>query len=170
MKTDKTFYQKLIEAKKQMGAITKTANNPFFKSKYADLPTILQAVEPALLEQGLIILQPIIDNKVYTKITDGETTIESSVEINAFNKPQELGSAITYYRRYTLQSLLCLAADDDDGNLANSKATPRINDDRFNKAIKAIKTGKASVTDLFRFDLNAKQKETLNNLITKTDE
>ena len=47
MKEQKTFYQNLIEAKKQMGAIKKTATNPFFKSKYADLPTILEAVEPA---------------------------------------------------------------------------------------------------------------------------
>lgn len=163
MKEQKSFYEKLIEAKKQMGAIKKTANNPFFKSKYADLPAILEVVEPALLNEGIVILQPIKEGKVFTIITDGDTSLESSVEIGGFNKPQELGSAITYYRRYTLQSLLCIAADDDDGNMAQKGALPKITSDRFKKAITAIEEGKAKLTDLFKFDLTTEQKEIIND-------
>lgn len=164
MKTELDFYQRLIKAKKEMGAVKKTANNPFFKSKYADLATILEVVEPPLLENGLIILQPIKDGKVSTIITDGTTSIESSIELGAFNKPQELGSAITYYRRYTLQSLLGISAEDDDGNTANKGARPKISEERFSKAIIAIDEGKAKLTDLMRFDLTDEQKEVINNL------
>ena len=163
MKEQKSFYQNLIEAKKQMGAIKKTATNPFFKSKYADLPTILEAVEPALLENNLLLIQPIKEGKVFSIITDGETEISSDIELGSFNKPQDMGSAITYYRRYTLQSLLGLSADDDDGNMAQKGALPKITDDRFKKAITAIEEGKAKITDLLKFDLTNEQKEVINS-------
>lgn len=170
MKTELDFYAKLIKAKKEMGAVKKNASNPFFKSKYADLPSILEVVEPPLLENGLIILQPIKDGKVSTIITDGTTSIESSIELGTFNKPQDLGSAITYYRRYTLQSLLGISAEDDDGNRAQKAALPKISEERFSKAISAIAEGKAKVTDLMRFDLTEEQKEVINNLKNKKDE
>lgn len=170
MKTELDFYKRLIKAKSEMGAVKKTANNPFFKSKYADLATILEVVEPPLLENGLIILQPIKDGKVSTIITDGTTSIESSIELGTFNKPQDMGSAITYYRRYTLQSLLGISAEDDDGNRAQKAALPKISEERFSKAITAIADGKAKVTDLMRFDLTEEQKEVINNLKTKKDE
>lgn len=153
-----------------MGAIKKSATNPFFKSKYADLQTILEVVEPALLENGLLLIQPIKDGKVFSIITDGTTSIESGIELGAFNKPQDLGSAITYYRRYTLQALLGLSAEDDDGNTANKGARPKISEERFSKAITAINEGKAKLTDLFRFDLTNEQKEVINNLKNKKDE
>ena len=161
---DLNFYEKLIKAKGEMGAIKKSATNPFFKSKYADLTTILEVVEPALLANGLLLIQPIKDGKVFSIITNGDTSIESSIDLGAFNKTQDLGSAITYYRRYTLQSLLGLSAEDDDGNSANKGALPKINDDRFSKALIAIGEGKAKITDLVKFDLTAEQKEVINNL------
>ena len=74
-----------------------------------------------------------------------------------------MGSAITYYRRYTLQSLLGLSADDDDGNMAQKGALPKITDDRFKKALSAIEEGKAKLTDLLKFDLTTEQKEIINN-------
>lgn len=164
MKTEQTFYERLIEAKKGMGAVKKTANNPFFKSKYADLATILEVVEPPLLENGLVIIQPIKDGKVFTIITDGDTSIESSIDLGTFNKPQDMGSAITYYRRYTLQSILGISAEDDDGNKAQNGALPKITEDRFSKAITAISEGKAKITDLMKFDLTERQKEVINTI------
>ena len=165
MKTDLDFYQRLINAKKEMGAVKKTANNPFFKSKYADLSTILEVVEPPLLENGLVIIQPIKDGKVCSIITDGSTSIESCIDLGNFNKPQEMGSAITYYRRYTLQSLLGISAEDDDGNKAQNapkpKAKPKLNDERFEKALDAIKSGKAKLSDLEKYELTAEQKSKL---------
>lgn len=170
MKTELSFYERLIKAKSEMGAIKKSSNNPFFKSKYADLTTILEVAEPALLENGLVIIQPISEGKVTTKITDGTTSIESSIDLGTFSKPQDLGSAITYYRRYTLQSLLAISAEDDDGNRAQIGAKAKLSDDRFNKAIEAINDGKAKLTDLFKFDLSEAQKEAINNLNKKDHE
>lgn len=160
-----SFYQKLIKAKSEMGAIVKGSTNPFFKSKYADLQTILEVVEPVLISNGLLLIQPIEEGKVNTIITDGDKEIKSSLEIGNYNKPQDLGSAITYYRRYTLQSLLGLSAEDDDGNNANRNyKKPVLTDERFDKAIEAIKSGKAKKSDLNKFELSFYQKQQIKNI------
>ena len=118
--------KKLLEVKKQIGVLAKNAKNPFFKSQYLDLHDLLTAVEPLLHEQGLILLQPIKDNKVYSCIYDAESStmlIDSSIDLPEINDPQKLGSAITYFRRYTLKSLLSISEVDDDGNLASKGAS-----------------------------------------------
>lgn len=122
------IYEKLFEAKKEIGAITKDAKNPFFKSNYFDINSLLKEIEPILQKNELVLLQPIKDGKVVTKIISinseiGDAcSVESEMILPNIQDPQKLGSAITYYRRYTLQSLLGLQAEDDDGNNA-SKAT-----------------------------------------------
>lgn len=117
----KNIYLKLHEAKKSIGVVKKNAKNPHFKNTYADLNALIEAVEPILLENNLIILQPIKDGKVFTEIVDVESgeSVTSSIELPTSGNPQQMGSAITYYRRYTLQSLLSLQADDDDGQMAS---------------------------------------------------
>jgi hypothetical protein len=69
-------------------------------------------------------LQPIIKGEVFSEIIDveSEDSVTSSIPLPQMDDPQKLGSAVTYYRRYTLQSLLGLQAEDDDANIA-SKAT-----------------------------------------------
>jgi hypothetical protein len=121
-----SIYSKLFEAKKEIGKISKDSKNPFFKSKYFDVNKLLDSVEPILQKNGLLLLQPIEDGKVFTKIIDVETSesVSSEMTLPNIQDPQKLGSAITYYRRYTLQSLLGLQAEDDDGNLAAKK--PRV--------------------------------------------
>lgn len=116
----------LFEAKKEFGKLLRNKNNPFFKSKYADLNALLETVEEPLANHGLMILQPVKDHKVYTLIVEvdtGDTVIESDFELPKIDDPQKIGSAITYYRRYTLQALLGLNADDDDGNKAAGNQT-----------------------------------------------
>jgi hypothetical protein len=71
------------------------------------------------------ILQPIEDGLVFTRIVDAETgatVCESSLPLSGGGTPQQRGSEITYYRRYTLQSLLALEAEDDDANSATPSA------------------------------------------------
>lgn len=116
-----SIYKKLNEVKKEIGTISKDSTNPFFKSKYFDINSLLKHVEPLLQENGLILLQPIIKSEVFSEIVDVESgeSVTSSIALPELNDPQKLGSAITYYRRYTLQSLLALQAEDDDGNLAS---------------------------------------------------
>jgi hypothetical protein len=117
----KNIYQKLHEAKQEIGKVAKNAKNPHFKNTYADLNALIEAVEPILLDKGLVLLQPIKEGKVFTIITSitDSFSIESYIDLPNNLNPQQLGSAVTYYRRYTLQSLLSLQAVDDDGQHAS---------------------------------------------------
>ncbi len=118
----KNLYLKLAEVKREVGKVSKNSINPHFKKTYADLNALIDAVEPILLEKGLLMLQPIQNGNVTTVIIDCESSesIESSIALPALQDPQKLGSAITYFRRYTLQSLLGLMAEDDDANKASA--------------------------------------------------
>lgn len=116
----KTIYQKLAQAKKEIGAISKDSKNPFYKSKYFDINQLLQHVEPVMEKYGLMIMQPIIEGKVVSLIIDVETGNDCRSEITLTDErdPQKIGSQISYFRRYTLSSLLSLQAEDDDANKA----------------------------------------------------
>ena len=122
-----SIYKKLFEAKKEIGKISKDSKNPFFKSKYFDINSLLEHVEPILQKHDLLLLQPILDGKVITELIDVETgeKVNSEITLPLLNDPQKLGSAVSYYRRYTAQSLLGLQATDDDANLASGKKTPQ---------------------------------------------
>lgn len=117
-----SIYKKLFEAKKEIGKISKDSTNPFYKSKYFDINQLLEHVEPILQRHELLVLQPIKNGKVVTEIwsTNDEDgvpcEIYSELELTNITDPQKRGSEITYYRRYTLQSLLGLQAEDDDAN------------------------------------------------------
>ena len=131
----KELLQALGNVKKEVGKLSKTETNPFFKSKYFDINSLIEQVEPLLEKNGLLLLQPIENNKVVSIIyhMDTEKFVSSSIDLPQLNDPQKLGSAITYYRRYTLQSLLGLQAEDDDGNKASQPIIKRItNIDKMN--------------------------------------
>ena len=119
-----SIYTKLFEAKKEIGKISKDSKNPFFKSKYFDINSLLEHVEPILQKHNLLLLQPITEGKVRTEIIDVETgeKVTSEIALPQLNDPQKLGSCVSYYRRYTAQSLICLQSTDDDANLASKKA------------------------------------------------
>lgn len=115
------LYTKLQEVKKEIGAISKDSTNPFFKSRYFDINGLLKHTEPLLQKNNLLLLQPIIKGEVFSEIIDVESgeSVVSSIPLPQMDDPQKLGSAVTYYRRYTLQSLLGLQAEDDDANSAS---------------------------------------------------
>lgn len=122
--SQKTLHQKLFDLQSEVGAIAKDSKNPFFKSKYFDVNGLLAHLQPLLKKHRLLLLQPIIGGSVMSRIHDVDSaeSVASSMQLPTISDPQKMGSAITYYRRYTLQSLLALQAEDDDGNVA-SKAT-----------------------------------------------
>lgn len=123
------LYTKLQKVKSEIGKISKDSTNPFFKSKYFDINALLEHVEPIIQSNGLVLLQPIKNGNVSTIIIDVETgeIVNSELPLPQLNDPQKLGSAITYFRRYTLQSLLGLQAEDDDANKASRRvATPNV--------------------------------------------
>lgn len=113
----------LVKAKGQMGAIVKDRENPFFKSTYATLGSVLEAVEPALLQNGLAIVQGMDGGALVTALyhVSGQS-IRFSYPINPVKPdPQGIGSAVTYARRYSLMALLSLNAEDDDGQAASAR-------------------------------------------------
>jgi len=148
-----SLHQKLHKAKLAIGKVTKNAMS--HHSKYADLNAIMEVVEPVLLENGLLLLQPIQGNSVCTQIIDIETgdMLESCMDLPQGVNPQNMGSAITYYRRYTLQSALSLQAVDDDGEKASKEPATEtkketLSDTRFKAALEAINKGEFSVEEL----------------------
>lgn len=167
-----SLHQKVYKCKLAIGKVTKNANNPHFKKSYADLNAIIEAVEPILLENGLLLLQPIHGNSVCTQIIDVESgnMIESCMDLPTGIDPQKMGSAITYYRRYTLQSILSLQAVDDDGNMASepvkeqpkAKAKESLSTERFNNALAKIAAGDYKVEELkAKFNLTKEQEAAL---------
>lgn len=120
----KELFQAVANFQVECPKISKDANNPFFKgSKYATLPHILNVITPILKKNGLVIVQPVINTCVVTKLIhiDSGQILESVYDIvckDATN-PQQIGSAVSYARRYSISSILNLNIDDDDdGNSA----------------------------------------------------
>jgi|GEM_PF-2036537 len=116
--------KRILDVQKQIGVLGKSSDNPFFKSKYLSLDNLLKHLVPLLHENNLLLLQPIHDGEVCSQVYDaenGKLIAESRIVLQPNSNPQKLGSAITYFRRYTLKSLFAIAEGDDDGNLA---ATP----------------------------------------------
>ena len=169
-----SIYKKLFEAKKEIGTITKDAKNPFFKSNYLSLNGLIDAVEPILEKHGLLLLQPISSDCVHTEIVDIEepsTRIQSYMKLPNIQDPQKLGSAITYYRRYTLQSLLGTKAQDDDGNTATKqvkverKVPTEWITDKAMESLTLPENKKHIPAYIKKFKLRPEQREVLQKLI-----
>lgn len=126
----KSIAAALSAAQAEMGPALKDANNPHFKTKYADLSSVSAACMPALNAHGIAVIQPPYDDEtgryVKTILLHGETgeTLECRVPlIVQKNDMQGYGSAVTYARRYGLMAMAGIAPEDDDGNAA-VKAAP----------------------------------------------
>ena len=166
----RTLLQKLWNVKYDLKKVTKGNDNPFFKSKYADLNAIIDAVEPICMENGLILLQPIDSNHVISRVICVETGdfIESSLELPNITDPQKLIACCTYYRRATLQSLFSMQTIDDDGNTAREgvkESKPKLSMERFNKAVDAINNGQYSAEELIqKYELTKEQSKIVSEL------
>lgn len=123
----------LVRAQKNFGPALRNAANPHFRSRYADLAACLDAVQPALNESGIAILQKAVpcDTGVAVETVlvheSGETISCGTLHVPASkNDPQGYGSALTYARRYSLMAACGIAPEDDDGNAASApqRATP----------------------------------------------
>lgn len=156
MKTEEaypvTIYDKLYDLQQEIGTISKDTKNPFYKSKYFDVNSLIGQLKPLLKKYNLLLLQPIEDNKVKTQIRclDSNQYEESELTLPTNLDPQKLGSAITYYRRYTLQSLLALQAVDDDANLTVKKTLPILleNTPAFKNAKEKLIAGNLSIAEI----------------------
>jgi ERF superfamily len=108
---------------------TKDASNPHYRSRYATLDGGLNIVRPCLSKHGISVYQSTrVEDGVLmldTRLACKGQWVEAEYPVCTFPaKPQELGSALTYARRYSLFSLVGIAGEeDDDGNAANATAT-----------------------------------------------
>ena len=97
--------------------------NPHFKSKYADLAAIFDAARKPLSANGLAIVQTIGDGVLHTRLLHASGQwIASEHPLPMSGRPQEIGSALTYARRYSLSALIGIAADEDDDATGAEKA------------------------------------------------
>jgi hypothetical protein len=121
----------------EIEAATKSADNPFFKSKYADLGSIIGTVKPALVAHGLFFTQhchPSPDGVIVETVlhhAGGESMSMGQLYVPANKRDaQGFGSAQTYARRYALQTAFGVPTEDDDGNAATrtTNTTERVSD------------------------------------------
>ena len=127
----KRINTQLLEAQRNIGAAVKGSANPFFKSNYADLGTVMEVVKKPLNDAGLCVTQEldvqineitgVAYNVLRTTIRSESEIITSSVAVPEMKDVQKLGGAITYLKRYALQALLFVPSIDDDGNSASGK-------------------------------------------------
>lgn len=120
----------LAKAQGAMSHASKDANNPHFKSRYADLAAVWSAVREPLSANGLSVVQTVAqgDGTVGVRSlllhASGEW-ISSLLEMPVAQKtPQGYGSALTYARRYALAALVGIAQDDDDAEAAMRPSAP----------------------------------------------
>jgi len=118
-KAKANIWSALSEFQAECPAINKGKKG--YNYKYADLPAIMEVINPILKKHGLLIAQPLEGRAVVTKlihiptgqIEESRIDIPEGVTLQGMNQFQSDGSAITYYRRYALSSLLGIVTDDD---------------------------------------------------------
>jgi hypothetical protein len=116
----------LLTAQRAITFAVKDSTNPHFKSKYADLSSVIDAVKPALNEAGIVFLQmPAPSDRDSLALTtrliheSGEWIESTATCPLQKSDPQGYGSAVTYLKRYSLASAVGLYQEDDDGNAAS---------------------------------------------------
>jgi len=122
----------LVKMQAAMSPVAKASDNPFFKSKYADLADIWEGIRTPLTENGLSIIQSPANIGALvvvatTILHESGEWISSEVGANPKDQtPQSIGSAITYLRRYGLSAMLGVVSDeDDDGNQSSGKGNDK---------------------------------------------
>ncbi len=117
----------LAKAQAEMGGAKKDAANPFFKSKYADLASVREACIGPLSKQGISVIQsPSAEGATVSVVTllahsSGQWMRGSASCTAKDDSPQSIGSAVTYLRRYALQSFAGIAPEDDDAEAAQGR-------------------------------------------------
>lgn len=125
---DGKVLEALSEAKAHFEKLKKDADNPYFKSNYSDLNSLLDMIIPELTKVGIDLYQPlnIIETSNGEVIDILQTVFEhedgsrlvSTTKLGEFTDIQKKGASITYLRRYMLKTLLALQDEDDDGETA----------------------------------------------------
>ncbi len=125
----KDLYAAMAKAFPEIEGASKDKNNPHFKSKYADLGAVVEAIKPALTRHGLFFVQHTHEQEggvcVETVVchSSGESMPLGKLFVPASKQDaQGYGSALTYARRYSLMTAFGVCPEDDDGNAASKPA------------------------------------------------
>ena len=118
------FYKALADLQASIGKVVKSTDNPYYKSHYADLNALFVQIKPIINQKGFVLVQTVVGGVLETQLIHLETgeSLHSAMDLlTAKPDMQQLGSAITYARRYSLLPMLNIETVDDDGNLASGK-------------------------------------------------
>ena len=131
----KALYEALVKAQSQIKNAVKDSSNPHYRSKYADLGSVWEAIKQALHSNGLAVVQltrihesgaPVLVTRII-HVSGEHIEGEYPLVCKDPTDPQKLVAAMTYARRAALSAALGVIADDDDGNTASGiqqQATP----------------------------------------------
>jgi len=168
----KNIFKALAEFQQKVPVIHKSTQG--YGYSYADLPTILEVINPLLKTNGLGFTQLIMGDCIKTiifhiesgEILESLTDIPKNVSLKGMNDFQVLGSAITYIRRYALSSALGLVTDKDTDAVGVQEpkkvleTKPTIKDELLSKGIeKANGDGDKLQQLIDKFDLTTEQSE-----------
>ena len=155
----------LNKAQSEMSGAKKSAKNPFFKSKYANLEEVIHCIKEPFADNGLSFMQ-------FPITTDGFAGVETVILHSSGewisgefmlkcskNDPQGMGSAITYAKRYGLQAACGIPSEDDDGNAASAPAPkkPQMTQKQAVESLAAAKDIKRLVIAWDAIPVNLKQ-------------
>ena len=172
----------LVAVQSEMPTLVKSANNPFFKSKYVDLATVMESILPILTKNGLAITQFVSNLDGQSALTttlvhtSGEYMSATMPLLLPKNDPQGQGSAITYARRYGAMAALGIVADeDDDGNKAARAyqemqvvppvyIKPPTREERI-KSLSPLDTAKGELARRMQYDEGISAKELKNVIV-----
>lgn len=158
------LFAALAKARGKFKKVKKNADNPFFKSKYADLSEVVDCTADALAENGLSIIQmpgEIADSHIEVETILGHSSgqwIACSVKFPVTKQDaQGVGTAISYARRYAYSPMLNIAAEiDDDGNQAAAS---------IKKAEKRFEDARISATNVRAFWTEARKGGKSNDMV-----
>lgn len=142
----------LAQFQAEMRAVKRGANNPFFKSKFADLASIVEAIREPLSKNGLAYSQFPCGSSGLTTIlmhSSGEWIEETHIMAPVDQKPQSVGSALTYNRRYSLGAVLGIATEEDDDGKQASKGKLKADDAQFANLMKVLEKSDAKALKEF---------------------
>lgn len=126
---EQTLFQKILSVQSEVKPIAKDSENPFFKSHYFDVNSVIANLRPILSKHGLVVLQPLSEINgepaIETHIIEASTGQQMGFKtpLIKHDDPQKYGSIITYTRRYALVSLFLLEGEEDDDANSASKVS-----------------------------------------------
>ena len=170
-----TINEALLEVQKELKPVKKTSDNPYFKSKYADLEAVAENVTPILNKHGIFYSQ-------FTRVDAGlmvlctklvhaksDSFIQSDIPIIAkdMSDPQKVIAGLTYMRRASLATICGLVTQDDDGNTAADKKPG----DEYKKPMpkSPVKVEKGTGNKKYAVFVSCSFDSTANHYTAKTD-